>query len=75
MGLGRTVVRFVFAATFSALLIAVGARLLVEIRAARRREVDLTAPSMDSDERAWGGIGTEWIELDRATLPGISIRT
>jgi hypothetical protein len=60
MGLGRTLLRFLFLGAISALLIALGARLLDDILGQRRRE------SAD-----W----SDQIELDRTVLPGISVRS
>jgi len=60
MGLGRTVLRYLFFGAISGLLVALGSRLWEEILGPGRRQ------AADASEQ---------IELDRTVLPGISVRS
>ncbi len=74
MGLGRTVLRFLFLGAISALLIALGVRLWDEILGPRRRKGHVTPKDFEPTQvtdAEW----SEFIELDRPVLPGISIRS
>jgi cob(I)alamin adenosyltransferase len=75
MGLGRTVFRLLFLGTFSALLVAVGIRLLDEVAGRRRRQVHVTAKNLERAEEVADAYEAELIELERTVLPGISIRS
>jgi hypothetical protein len=74
MGLGRTVFRLLFLGTFSALLVAVGIRLLDGVAGRRRRVAHITTKDLERAHEVAGAYG-ELIELERTVLPGISIRS
>ena len=75
MGVGRTILRFLFLGAISALLIALGVRLWDEILGLRRREGHVTKKDILSADEVEGAEGSDRIELDRPVLPGISIRS
>jgi len=75
MGLGRPVLRLLFLGGISALLIALGVRLLDEIVGLRRREGHVTPKDFEHAQEAADAYESELIELDRTVLPGISIRS
>ena len=74
MGLGRTVLRFLFLGAISAVLIAFEVRLLNEITGRRRREADVRAKDLERARELADAYESELIELERTVLPGISIR-
>ena len=75
MGLGRTAFRLLFLGTVSALLVAVGIRLLDGVAGRRRREVQVTAKNLERAHEVAEAYDAELIELERTVLPGISIRS
>jgi len=75
MGLERTVFRILFLGTLSALLLAVGIRLLDAVAGRRRREVHVTAKGLERVAEVSDANETDLIELERTVLPGISIRS
>jgi hypothetical protein len=75
MGIGRTVVRYLFLGAISALLVALGARLLDEILGLSRHEGDAIYKNIEPTDESDGLDAAEQIELERTVLPGISIRS
>lgn len=75
MRLGRSVFRLLFLGTLSAVLVAVGIRLLDGVAGRRRREVHVTAKDLERAREVADAYETELIELERTVLPGISIRS
>ena len=75
MGVGRTVVRYLFLGAISALLVALGARLWDEILGLSRHEGDATYKNIEPTDESDGLDAAEQIELERTVLPGISIRS
>jgi Flp pilus assembly protein TadB len=75
MGLGRTVFRLLFLGTLSALLVALGIRLLDQSARQRRREAQVAARNLERAQEAADAYESELIDLDRTVLPGISIRS
>jgi cob(I)alamin adenosyltransferase len=75
MGLGRTAFRLLFLGTISALLVALGIRLLDESAGRRRREAQVAARNLERAQEAADAYESELIDLDRTVLPGISIRS
>lgn len=70
MGHGRTVLRFLLFGALSALLVALSARLSKEILSRRGRVTPVERAGEVAD-----AYDSEFIELDRTVLPGISIRS
>jgi cob(I)alamin adenosyltransferase len=75
MGRGRTVFRLLLFGALSALLVALGARLSKEILNRRGREGRVTAKDVERAQEVADAYDSEFIELDRTVLPGISIRS
>jgi Flp pilus assembly protein TadB len=75
MGLGRTVFRLLFLGTLSALLVALGIRLLDESARQRRRDAQVAARNLERAQEVADAYESELIDLDRTVLPGISIRS
>ena len=75
MGLGRTVLRLLFLGTLSALLVALGIRLLDESARQRRRDAQVAATNLERAHEVADAYESELIDLDRTVLPGISIRS
>jgi hypothetical protein len=74
MGRGKTVLRFLFLGSISALLIVLGARLWDEMVGMRRRG-HATPKDLERAREVADAYESEFIELDRTVLPGISIRS
>jgi hypothetical protein len=75
MGILRTSFRLLFLGAISALLVALGVRLLDEILRLRPRELGATYRGIGSADETRAAYEAERIELDRTVLPGISIRS
>ena len=75
MGHGRTVFRLLLFGALSALLVALGARLSKEILNRRGREGRVTAKDVERAREVADAYDSEFIELDRSVLPGISFRS
>ncbi|HXN05279.1 MAG TPA: hypothetical protein VN895_10650 [Candidatus Acidoferrum sp.] len=75
MRLGRTVLRFLLFGAISAILIALMARMSEQILGRRRREGHLTPKDFERAQEVADAYESEFIELDRTVLPGISIRS
>jgi cob(I)alamin adenosyltransferase len=75
MGHGRTVFRLLLFGVLSALLVALGARLSKEILNRHGREERVTAKDVERAREVADAYNSEFIELDRTVLPGISIRS
>jgi hypothetical protein len=74
MGHGRTVFRFLLFGALGALLVAFGARLSKEILNRPGREGRVTRKDVERAREVADAYDSEFIELDRTVLPGISIR-
>jgi hypothetical protein len=75
MPLGRTVFRLLFLGTLSALLVALGIRLLDESARQRRRDAQVAARNLERAHEVADAYESELIDLERTVLPGISIRS
>jgi hypothetical protein len=71
----RAVLRLLLFGALSALLTALGVRLLDQILGLRPRPGDATYRDVESAEETRAAYEAERIELDRTVLPGISIRS
>jgi len=71
----RTVFRFLLFGALSALLVALGARLSKEILNRRGREGRVTDNDVERAREVADAYDSEFIELDRTVLPGISFRS
>jgi hypothetical protein len=75
MGIGRTVVRYLFLGAIIALFVALGPRLWDEILGLSRHEGNAPYKNIEPTDESDGLDAAEQIELERTVLPGISIRS